>query len=334
MKVSFRFENNAIGNMVRKSLTDATEGTDNTQPPRYVFIINPVSGRKNKKRIADLIKATFTAAEAKLEFTKEQGHAYAIARHYAGEGTPFCIAVGGDGTVNEVASALVNSDSALGIIPAGSGNGLSNYLKIPRSTRRALQVIQQSCIHNIDAGILNDHYFFSTCGIGFDAHVGHAFAQRKKRGFSGYIRSALRQFIGYKPKKYKLNIDGQKHKIRAFLITIANSGQYGNNVYISPRSRIDDGLLDVCIIKPFPKAAALPLGVKLIGNKIDRSPYLEVIHGKKITLKGRKKKQHIHCDGEPLVVKGKIRVEIRPGVLKVMVPNAVNTITKHKESAV
>ncbi len=316
--------------MVRKSMTDSTRKADIKESPRYVFILNPISGRKNKKRIEHLIRDSFSPAEAVLEYTKEQGHAYTLAHDYAQKGTPYCIAVGGDGTVNEVASALVDTDSALGIIPAGSGNGLSNYLRIPRATRHALQVIQRPSIHTIDAGILNDRFFFSTCGIGFDARVGHAFAQRKKRGLTGYVRSVLHHFIWYKPKKYKLNIDGQKYKFRAFLITIANSGQYGNNIYISPKSRIDDGLLDVCIIKPFPKAAALPLGVKLLGRKIDRSPYLEVIRGKKITIRGRKKRQSLHVDGEPLVVKGKIKVGIRQGVLKVMVPMA-NKATTVKE---
>ena len=314
--------------MVRKSLTDSTEKANGKEPPRYVFIINPISGRKSKKRIGNLIKATFPAAEAVVEYTRVPGHAYTLAHDYASKGTPFCIAVGGDGTVNEVASALVNSVSSLGIIPAGSGNGLSKTLKIPRTIKGALQVIQQHSIRTIDAGTINKRFFFSNCGIGFDAHIGHVFAQRRKRGFTGYIRSVLHYYAGYKPKKYKLNIDGEKFKFRAFLITIANSGQYGNNVYISPRSSLDDGLLDVCIVKPFPKAAVLPLGVKLIGKKIDRSPYLEVIRGKTIRLKGRKRKQYIHYDGEPLVVKGKIKVGIRPGVLKVMVPK-VPLIKKH-----
>ncbi len=314
--------------MVRKSPADNTKKADIKGTPRYVFIVNPISGRKSKNRIENLISAAFPAGEAVVELTREPGHAYAIARDYVVRGTPFCIAVGGDGTVNEVASALVDTNASLGIIPAGSGNGLSKTLKIPRTIKGALQVIQHPSIRIIDAGTLNDRFFFSTCGIGFDAHVGHAFAQRRKRGFTGYIRSVLHHFMGYKPKKYKVTIDGKKLKFRAFLITIANSGQYGNNVYISPRSELDDGLLDVCIVKPFPKAAALPLGVKLIGKKIDRSPYLEVIRGRKISLRGRKKKQYLHYDGEPLVVRGKIKVGIRPAVLKVMVPGM--TASRHR----
>ncbi|MBN1416376.1 MAG: diacylglycerol kinase family lipid kinase [Bacteroidales bacterium] len=306
--------------MIRNSITETSENKGSEAPLRYVFIINPISGKKNKKRIEDSIKSTFTTAEAAIEYTQEKGHAGIIARSYVRMGTPYCIAVGGDGTVNEVASALIHSDSVLGIIPAGSGNGLANYLRIPHGTKKALKVIQQHSIRTIDAGMLNEQCFFSNCGIGFDARVGHTFAQRKKRGFSGYVRSVLHHLISYKPKKYRLKIDGQKHKTRAFMITIANSGQYGNNIYISPASKIDDGLLDVCIVKPFPKAVTLPLGIRFLGNKIDRSPYLEVIHGKAITLRGKKKKQYIHYDGEPILVKGKIKICIKPGALRVIAP--------------
>jgi len=289
--------------------------------PVYVFIINPISGNRNKKRIENAILRTFAPGEARVVYSEKQGHAFKIASEMVLQGIPCCIAVGGDGTVNEVASALVYSNTALGIIPAGSGNGLSNYLKIPHILAQSLDTIKRKNIRIVDAGKINEKYFFCTCGTGFDARVGHQFAQGRKRGFQGYVRSVLHEFIRYRSKKYKLNIDGQKQKIRAFLITVANAGQYGNNVYISPHAKIDDGLLDVCIVKPFPKAAVLPLGVRLLGRKIDRSPYLEVIRGKKVTLRRRKKKQYIHYDGEPMIVSGKIKIEILQGALKVIVPD-------------
>jgi len=291
--------------------------------PRYVFIINPISGIKNKKRIENAILRSFAPGEALVVYSEGQGHAQKIASEFVQKTTPYCIAVGGDGTVNEVASALVNTDTVLGIIPAGSGNGLSNYLHIPHSVKLAIEIIQYNFTRTIDAGKLNDQYFFCTCGIGFDALVGHDFARGNQRGLPGYVRSALKQFIRYRPKKYRLKIDGQKQKIRAFLITIANAGQYGNNFYISPGAKIDDGLLDICIVKPFPKAAVLPLGLKFIGKKIDQSHYLDVIRGKKVTLRGRKRKQCIHYDGEPVVVWGKIKIQILPGALKVLVPETI-----------
>jgi diacylglycerol kinase (ATP) len=300
--------------------------TANTeQPARYVFIINPIAGMKNKKRIENSILRAFAPGEALVIYSEGQGHAQKIASEFVRKATPYCIAVGGDGTVNEVASALVNTDTVLGIIPAGSGNGLSNYLHIPHVVKQAIEVIQHNFIRTIDAGKLNDQYFFCTCGIGFDALVGHDFARGNQRGLPGYIRSALKQFIRYRPKKYRLKIDGQKQKVRAFLITMANAGQYGNNFYISPGAKIDDGLLDICIVKPFPKAAVLPLGIRFLGRRIDRSPYLEVIRGKKVTLRGRKKKQNIHYDGEPMVVSGKIKIQIFPGALKVLVPESVKS---------
>jgi diacylglycerol kinase (ATP) len=307
--------------MVNTSVSDITVKANSEKSLTYAFIINPISGHKNKKRIENVITAAFDPDEIVVHYTEKQGHANEIAARYVSEGIPYCIAIGGDGTVNEVASALVNTNTALGIIPAGSGNGLSNYLKIPHTVKKAVEIIRRQSIRSIDVGKINDQYFFSTCGIGFDARVGHDFAQRNKRGLQGYVRSALLQYIRYRPKKYWLKIDGQKQKIRAFLITIANTGQYGSNVYIAPRARIDDGMLDICIVKPFPKAAVLPLGIKLFGKRIDRSPYLDVIRGKKITLRGRKRKQYIHYDGEPLIISGKMKVRIHPEALKVIIPD-------------
>jgi YegS/Rv2252/BmrU family lipid kinase len=319
---SFFFGIQKNANMDGKTPADMPLTVHTEQLPRYVFIVNPIAGIKNKKRIENAILRAFAPGEALVIYSESQGHAQKIASEFVQKAVPYCIAVGGDGTVNEVASALVNSDTVLGIIPAGSGNGLSNYLHIPHIVKQAIEVIQHNFIRTIDAGKLNDQYFFCTCGIGFDALVGHDFAQGNQRGLPGYVRSALKQFIHYKPKKYRLNIDGQKQKIRAFLITIANAGQYGGNFYISPGAKIDDGLLDICIVKPFPKAAVLPLGIKFIGKRIDQSPYLEVVRGKKVTLRGRKKKQYIHYDGEPMVVPGKIKIQILPGALKVLVPES------------
>lgn len=293
---------------------------------KYLFIINPISGEKDKRRIEKKIKEFFAPDDILVKYTRKPGHGFKIAKKYAAQNTPYCIAVGGDGTVNEVASALVNSNTVLGIIPAGSGNGLANHLGIPHSVNKALALIERHELCTIDAGKINKNYFFCTCGVGFDARVGHEFSSVGKRGLIGYVNSVFRQFFRYKPKKYYIKIDDREFKTRAFLITVANAGQYGNNVYISPEARIDDGLLDICILKPFPKPAIFPLGLKLIGRKIDRSPYLELIRGKKVVLKGRKRKQYVHYDGEPVIIKGKIKIRVKPGVLKVMVPTTKELI--------
>jgi YegS/Rv2252/BmrU family lipid kinase len=288
--------------------------------PRYGFVINPISGGKNKKGIEKLITATFLPHDTVIKYTRREGQGYKIARKYVRKGISCCIAVGGDGTVNEVASALVNTNSVLGIIPAGSGNGLARHLGIPSVPSRALELIKQHAVRSIDAGKINGRNFFCTCGIGFDARVGYRFAQEGQRGLLGYIRSAILQFFRYRAKKYQLQIDERKMAVRAFLITVANAGQYGNNIYISPGADIEDGLLDICILQPFPKTALLPIGIKLLGGKIDKSTYLEVIRGKKVILKGKKKRQILHYDGEPLKVKGKIKIRILPGALKVIAP--------------
>jgi diacylglycerol kinase (ATP) len=287
---------------------------------KIVFIVNPVSGTGKDENIDGVITSvTDTKYHVIIEKTEYRGHAKKLAKKYSRQGIKKIVAVGGDGTVNEVASALVNTETALGIIPSGSGNGLARYLGIPVSLHAALEIINDPLLKEIDAGKMNKKYFFCTCGTGFDARVGAIFDKKGQRGFFNYIKTAIREFSTYRPKKYTLKIDGKKYKERAFLITFANAGQYGNNAYISPGARIDDGLLDICIMRPFPKYEAFWLGVRLFSRTIDKSEFIEVVKGKKVLIK-RKKKIPVHLDGEPVKAKKEICVEIFPAALQVMVP--------------
>lgn len=288
---------------------------------KIVFIINPVSGTGRNKQIDNTIielidKERFDVIIKKTEY---KGHAKEIARNLSKDGIKKIVAVGGDGTVNEIASALIFTKTALGIIPSGSGNGLALYLGIPLSTSGAIEVINNHKVKKIDAGRMNKKYFFCTCGTGFDARVGKMFGLGKRRGFLSYVRTAIHEFFNYRPKVYTLKIDGKKYKERAFLITLANAGQYGNNAYISPGASIDDGLLDICIMRPFPKYKALSMGFRLFNRTIDQSQFVEVVKGKKITIK-RKKKIPLHIDGEPIKPKNKVKIEILPKALKVIIP--------------
>ncbi len=228
------------------------------------------------------------------------------------------VAVGGDGTVNEVASVLNGTKCALGIIPNGSGNGLARYLGIPVTHQSAVQLLNNSKIRKIDSGKINHKFFFCTCGVGFDAHVGKVFDKLEHRGFINYLKTVFKEFYTYRSKKYKFEIDDKKYNERAFLITFANAGQYGSNAYISPGARIDDGLLDICIFKPFPKIKSLFLGLRLFNRTIDKSKYMQVLRGKKIVIK-RKKKTVVHIDGDPVKMKRNLKIELLSKTLKVIV---------------
>lgn len=287
---------------------------------KILFIVNPISGKGNSQDIIEQVNFSINKSkyDVYFEVTGYKGHAYKIADHFKEKGISKIIAIGGDGTVNEIGSAIINTGISLGIIPTGSGNGLARCLSIPLNIKNAIKVLNNPEIKKIDAGKINDKYFFCNAGIGFDAHVGKIFNQTKGRGFKNYLKTIIREYLRYKPKKYKLEIDGKKNSVKSFLITFSNIGQYGNNVFIAPDAKIDDGLLDVCILRPFPKLKMLSIGLRLISKTINKSKYLDVITCKEVTLKS-KKKIKLHCDGESFKTINKINVKIMPESLQVMI---------------
>jgi YegS/Rv2252/BmrU family lipid kinase len=285
------------------------------------FIINPLSGKRSKNAVPGLIKNYLDTKRYMpvIEYTQKPGHATQLTQEMVKNDIPFVIAVGGDGTVNEVGKGLIHTDSALGIIPFGSGNGLARHLQIPLDTKEAIEMINNHKIAEIDYGLANDIPFFCTCGVGFDAHIGQQFAQCEKRGFATYFKSTVGEFIKYKAKKYTLKNGSIKIKKRAFLVTFANASQYGNNAYIAPDADIQDGLIDVCILEPFPFYRIIGLGYKLFSKQIDKSQYVDILKAKEIKLK-RKKRDVFHFDGEPCIMKKKIKIKVQSRGLKVIVP--------------
>lgn len=293
------------------------------QKEKIGFIINPNSGRKNQKVSIGSINKYLDRERYSPKYyqTEYRGHANTLAYQAASEGCKTVVAVGGDGTVNEVASALVLLKLPLGIIPIGSGNGLARHLKIPLSLSKAIHVINKKYVEHIDAGKVNETWFFCTCGVGFDAKIGFKFSKINERGLIGYIKTIIQEFNKYNIKKYRFTIDSKKYKRKAFLITIANASQYGNNAFIAPAASTDDGLFDICIVKPFPRWKVPFLALRLMSGSINQSPYYEFISGTSIRFKKPKKKYIIHYDGEPVKFKKeKIQIDIIPKILPVIVP--------------
>src|SRR5690606_6479284 len=227
------------------------------------------------------------------------------------------IAVGGDGTINEIGSALVGTKMPLGIIPEGSGNGLALYLGVPMNESAALRRINRFETVQIDCGRVSDNYFFNIAGIGFDASVSDKFAGETFRGPAGYLRTVVNLLSKYKPKKYNLLIDGKSFEREAFMISVANSPQYGNNAYIAPNASINDGILDVCIVHKFP-LYTLPLMVFHLFNKTaDQSEYVEIIPGKQITIQ-QQESAPVHLDGEPMDLGESIEIQVIPKSLHII----------------
>lgn len=272
---------------------------------QIVFIVNPTSGTKSKQHIMDLIPQMFRDEEwqARIVCTEYAGHAEELAREAAKEGAVAVVAVGGDGTVNEVARGIVHTESALGIVPCGSGNGLARHLGIPMNPRKALQKLARMDIRLCDYGLINGHPFFCTAGVGFDAQVSDTFAHAGKRGLSTYVKTTLKVGMQYKGEKYDVEIenDGETQRIegkRLWLVTAGNAAQYGNDCYIVPNASICDGKLHVNLWKVFNIATHPFISSRLIFRNINKSKFVSILPCDKVTIH-RQTEGPIHWDGDP-----------------------------------
>jgi diacylglycerol kinase (ATP) len=287
-----------------------------------LFIINPISGGKNKLKIPALIDAHLDRAKfnPNFAFTEYVGHAAEIAEEAANKNFDVIVAVGGDGTINEVAAKVMQQNKILGVLPFGSGNGLARFLKIPMNTVKAINVINKCKVSVIDTATFNEKCFFNMAGMGFDAHISAVFAGNKSRGLSGYVKLGLQEMFSYKPQTYQITVDGKEYSRKAFVISVANSSQYGNNAHISPKASVTDGLLDVCIVKEFPLYKIPVLAYQMLRLKTDNSKMVEIIKGKNIHI-SRIKEDAIHIDGEPYFMGKEIAVTVNPLSLNIITPD-------------
>ena len=285
---------------------------------KVLFIINPISGGKKKDDVPALIEKHLDATlfEPSIVVTNRAFHGNKLAQKGIGE-YDYIIAVGGDGTVNEIASSIAGTDTVLGILPFGSGNGLARFLGIPMDTEQAIKTLNLKRTEVIDAAKINRQWFFNMAGMGFDAHISEVFSHDKTRGFGAYIRSSIREIINYKPEVYHLEIDGVHYEREAFMLSFANSSQYGNNAHVSPAASVQDGLLDICIIKPFPLYRFIEMGLRMFFKSADKSKYVEIIRGKNIKVK-RAKDGPVHLDGEPQIMGPEAEINIMPRSLKII----------------
>ena len=283
------------------------------------FIVNPISGTKAKSRVAKLIRELLDTQQfaPTVVVTEYAGHATQLAQQFAMQDYYAVVAVGGDGTVNEVACGLIGTNTALGIIPNGSGNGFARHLDISTRMNRAIEMLNSSEVINVDYGLVNDIPFFSTFGVGFDAVVAHDFAD-SNRGFKGYVQSIFKDLFQYKPETYHLAGEGFDIDSKAFLINFANAGQWGYDAYIAPKASVQDGLLDVAIVTEFPMTAAPGLALSLFTKDIDENLHMNTIRTKQMTLT-RNSEGPAHIDGTPTTLPAQLYVRIVEDGLKVLV---------------
>jgi len=283
------------------------------------FIVNPIAGPKTKNRITKLIRDILDSQQFSptVVVTEYAGHATQLAQQFAMQEYYAVIAVGGDGTVNEVASGLIGTSTALGIVPNGSGNGFARHLEISTRMNRAIEMLNSSEVIHVDYGIVNDVPFFSTFGIGFDAVVAHDFAD-SSRGFKGYVQSIFKDLFQYKPETYHLQGEGIDLTTTAFLVNFANAGQWGYDAYIAPKASLQDGLLDIAIVSEFPMVSAPSLALSLFTKNIDENLHMNTIRTKEMTLI-RETEGAVHIDGTPTQMGKELHVKIVEDGLKVLV---------------
>lgn len=287
---------------------------------RIVFIVNPISGTQNKQYILKLLPEVLNQSlfEWHVAGTEYAGHATLLAKNYAAEHYDAIIAIGGDGTVNEVARSLVHTEATLGIIPCGSGNGLARHLHIPMDPRGAINVINRFAIQAVDYGKINDIPFFCTCGVGFDAFVSSKFATAGKRGLLSYLENTLREGLKYKPDTYDIEIEGETKRYKAFLIACANASQYGNNAFIAPQASMSDGLMDVTIMEPFTMMEAPQIAIQLFNKTLLQNSRIKTLRCKNLHIH-REHTGVIHYDGDPTMAGCDIDVQLIEKGLNVII---------------
>ena len=290
-----------------------------TNKKKIVFVVNPISGTQGKKAILKWIDERLDRSiyDYSIAQTEYAGHATQIASVAVQEKVDIVVAIGGDGTINEIARSLVHTDTALGIIPCGSGNGLARHLRIPMEPKAAIDILNHGYELQIDYGKINNIPFFCTCGVGFDAFVSLKFADSGKRGLLTYLENTLHESLTYQPETYEIENEEGTVKYKAWLIACGNASQYGNDAYIAPQASLTDGLMDVTIMEPFTVLDVPSLSFQLFNKTIDQNSRVKTMRAKKIKIH-RATDGVMHFDGDPLMAGKELEVEIIPSGLRVI----------------
>lgn len=292
-----------------------------TEPKKLLFVINPISGGLDKNGTEVSIQGfcMHKGIEYSIYHTTGQADDLQILDICRTEKPEAVVAVGGDGTVNLVGTLLINKHIPLGILPQGSGNGLSKDLKIPQDFEEALSVISQFKVNNIDTLQINGIPSLHLSDIGFNALIVKRFSEGDRRGPGAYAWNLMKEYVGYQPKEYEVITDKDYFKGKAFMVTIANANMFGSNATINPDGEVDDGIFEICILTEFPKTEGMNILYQMYQTDINHSPYSSVFKCKYAKIHNLEK-ELIQIDGEPVDTTDKLEVKILSKSLKVIVP--------------
>jgi YegS/Rv2252/BmrU family lipid kinase len=277
-----------------------------------LFIVNPISGYGNKTGVVSRLKKQ----DCRVVYTEYAGHAEKLAREAEED---IVVAVGGDGTVNEVARGLIGTRKKLGIIPRGSGDGLALHLGLSHDLNRSLRTIEAGKTRYLDAGVVNGRYFFSVCGVGLDAIVSERFAKSGRRGLPSYIDQAILTWKDHEAQHFVLTVDGKVIEHDAVMVTIGNSDRWGHGARVTPLADSSDGILDITVVEDFKDIDIPMLAFRLMNGTVNMAPNIHCYKGREITIK-RPASGPAHADGDWFEAGETLEVRILEHALKVIVP--------------
>jgi YegS/Rv2252/BmrU family lipid kinase len=290
---------------------------------RILVVINPVAGKKHKINPSELVEQEIgdkASVEYLLWESAEMDITKAVHEKINALSFDIVMAMGGDGTVNRVAQALIGRNESLLIIPMGSGNGLAHHLHVPMNLKKAIQLSLTGKTATIDTAKINNLNYFCSAGVGFDALVANKFATSGSRGFLKYLKISIIEYFTYKPKIYKINYDQNFLETKAFFITVANANQWGNNIRVAPTSHINDGMLQLVILKSFSWINLPKLIVRILSGTFHKSSEVLTFNAKSVHIERSSESKEAHFDGEPVLLDSKIEISINPSSLKVIIP--------------
>lgn len=263
------------------------------------FIVNPFSGTTNKEDFATIVKEHIDTNryDYTIKYTESSGHATILAKDAVGEQKAMVVAVGGDGTINEVAAGLVHTETALAIIPAGSGNGFALHLGMSKNHKSAIQQLNTAKRSKVDTCLLNGQFFINVAGLGFDAQVAYHTKSDTKRGLWNYLKRAMQLVTKYKPEELSLEIDGKKIEGKYAAAVVANASKYGYMFTVAPFAKLNDGLLDIILFKDTFVPRYFMEAYRFVNNTVHKSSITETYTGKVIKITSANKSFY-HLDGE------------------------------------
>lgn len=291
---------------------------------KILFIVNPISGHHDKSNFPSIVEKLIDKDkyDYTITLTEYGGHAVELTKQAIENQYDIIVAVGGDGTINEVATTMIGASQTFAIVPYGSGNGLARHLHLPLKPDKVItEVINKGVKSKIDTAAMNGVPYISIAGVGFDAIIADFFAQDPHRGIKTYVKLVTKEYMHFQPKKYHLILDGKEEiDCEPFFISFANSNQFGSNAVVSPTASLNDGLLDVCIFKK-PNMLQVPyVATRLLTKKIDRTHFVDIHKAQKIQVI-RENDEIANIDGEAVMMPKDITVEINPLSLNILLPN-------------